>query len=115
MLLRDKLRFTDNEKKQTEAYLAEALLVGERLRDNRDAAKLATLQKAQEVETLSKEVSRLIKQSFTKGNEILDLKEQCDEYQAEIERLKEVITIFDVTSFLLTGLQAPRILKMCLG
>lgn len=106
MLLRDKLRFTDHEKKQTELYLAEALLAGERLRDHRDAAKLATLQKAQEVEALSQEVSRLIKQSFVKGNEILDLKDQCDEHQAEIERLKEVTTVFDFTSFLLTVLEA---------
>ena len=74
--------------------MEEALQVGEQLRENRDSAKLATLQKAQEVESLSREVARLTRQSFTKGNEIVDLEEQCNERQAEIERLNEVITLF---------------------
>jgi predicted nucleic acid-binding Zn-ribbon protein len=105
--LKERVRFIDKEKQQAELYLAEALLVGERLRDDRDSVKLATLQKAQEVETLSQEVSRLIKQSFTKGNEIMDLKEECNEHQAEIERLNEVIAVFSVVSLFLTRLEAP--------
>ena len=95
-----------NEKQQTELYLKEALLAEERLRDNRDSAKLAVLQKAQEVESLSREVARLIRQSFAKGNEIADLKEQCDEPQAEIERLNEVIALFQYFPLLLTRFEA---------
>ena len=72
----------------------DALRAGEQLRERGDAAKLATLQKAQEVESLSKEVARLLRQSFSKGNEIVDLKEQCNERQAEIERLTEVTVLF---------------------
>jgi len=63
------------------------------LRERGEVAKLAALQKAQEVESLSKEVARLFRQSFSKGNEIADLKEQCNERQAEIERLNEVIAL----------------------
>ena len=72
----------------------EALQAGEQLRENRDSVKLAALQKAQEVESLSQEGARLIRQPFSRGNEIADLKEQCDERQAEIERLNEVIALF---------------------
>lgn len=108
MRLREKLQSINNEKQQTELYLDQALLAGERLKEIRDSAKLATLQKAQEVESLSKEVARLIKQSFTKGNEIVDLKEQCDESQAEIERLNEVILIRQYfASILLNRSEAP--------
>ena len=94
MRLKGNLRSIDLEKQQVERYLEEALQAGEQLRENRDSNKLAALQKAQEVESLSQEVARLIRQSFSKGNEIADLKEQCDERQAEIERLNEVITLF---------------------
>ena len=94
MRLNDKLHTIGIEKRQVEQYLEDALLTGERLREGRDSAKLAALQKAQEVETLSREVARLVRQSFAKGNEITDLKEQCDERQAEIERLNEVIALF---------------------
>jgi len=92
--LKDKLQSTNFEKQQVEQYLEDALLAGEKLREGRDSAKLATLQKAQEVEILSGEVARLTRQSFAKGNEITDLKEQCNERQAEIERLSEVISLF---------------------
>jgi predicted nucleic acid-binding Zn-ribbon protein len=95
--LRENLRSTTKEKQQTELYLAEALLAGERLRDDRDSVKLIALQKSQEIESLSREVARLIRQSFAKGNEIADLKEVCDEHQSEIERLNEVIVIFQYT------------------
>jgi hypothetical protein len=81
------------------------------LRENRDSAKLAALQKSQEVESLSGEVARLIRQSFAKGNEIADLKEQSNEREAEIERLNEVIACFWYFSLLLTGFTAPRNLK----
>ena len=91
--MNDRLQSTNLEKQQAEKYLEEALQVGEQLRENRDSVKLATLQKAQEVESLSKEVARLTRQSFAKGNEIADLKEQCNERQAEIERLNEVIEL----------------------
>ena len=74
--------------------MEEALRTGEQLREKMDSAKLAALQKGQEVESLSKEVARLLRQSFSKGNEIADLKEQCNERQAEIERLNEVTTLF---------------------
>lgn len=94
MRLRDKLQSVDVEKRQVERYLEEALQVGEQLRENRDSVKLAALQKAQEVESLSREVARLIRQSFSKGNEMADLKEQCNERQAEIERLNEVTALF---------------------
>ena len=83
-----------HEKQQTEQYLEEALRAGEQLRKRGDAANLATLQKVQEVESLSKEVARLLRQSFSKGNEIADLKEQCNEREAEIERLNQVIAFF---------------------
>ncbi|KAF9648862.1 hypothetical protein BDM02DRAFT_3186733 [Thelephora ganbajun] len=89
--LKYKLQSVNSAKEQVEGYLAEALLTGEQLKENRDAAKLAALQRAQEVESLSREVARLIRQSFAKGNEIADLKEQCDERQAEIERLNELL------------------------
>ena len=102
--MKDKLLSVDKEKQQTELYLGEALLVGERLRDNMDSAKLALLQKAQEVESLSGDVARLIRQSFANGNEIADLKGQCDERQTEIERLNEVIVF---SSLLLTIFEAP--------
>ena len=86
----------------------QALLAGERLKEIRDSAKLATLQKAQEVESLSKEVARLIKQLFAKGNGIADLKEQFDESRAEIERLNGVILICQYfPSILLTKSKAP--------
>lgn len=94
MRLKDKLQSTDLEKRQVEQHLEQALLAGEQLREDRDSVKLAALLKGQEVESLSREVARLIRQSFAKGNEIADLKEQCDERQAEIERLNEVITLF---------------------
>jgi len=94
MRLKDKLQSTDFEKQQMGKYLEEALLAGEQLREGRDSAKLAALQKAQQVESLSGEVARLTRQSFAKGNEIIDLKEQCNERQAEIERLSEVISLF---------------------
>ena len=106
MRLKDNLRCVDTEKKQTELYLSEALLAGERLRDDRDSTRLATLQKAQEVESLSKEVARLIRQSFAKGNEIADLKEQCNEHQAEIERLNEVIALSQYVFLLLIRFEA---------
>lgn len=105
--LKDNLRSIDKEKQQTEQYLEEAILAGERLRDHRDSAKLSVLQKSHEVESLSREVSRLIKKSFAKGNEIVDLKEQCEERQAEIERLNEVITLFRYFSLFLTRSEAP--------
>jgi len=89
--LKDNLQTADLEKQQVEQYLEEALLVGEQLREDKDSAKLAALQKAQEVENLSREVARLIRQSFSKGNEIADLKGQCNERQAEIERLSELL------------------------
>jgi len=92
--LRDGLRSLGFEKQQAEQYLEEALRAGEQLRERGDAVKLAALQKAQEVESLSKEVARLLRQSFSRGNEIADLKEQCDERQAEIERLNEVTALF---------------------
>jgi len=92
--LREGLRSAGLEKQQVEQYLEEALRAGEQLRERGDTAKLAALQKAQEVESLSKEVARLLRQSFSKGNEITDLKEQCNEHQAEIERLNEVTILF---------------------
>jgi transcriptional regulator NrdR family protein len=73
--------------------LEDALLAGEQLKEISNSTKLAALQKAQEAEILSREVARLIKQSFFNGNEIADLKEQCDERQIEIERLNEVIAV----------------------
>ena len=90
--MKDKLQSVGAEKQQVELYLEDALLAAERLQEFRNSAKLAALQKAQEAEALSKEVARLLRQSFAKGNEIADLKEQCNEHQAEIERLNEVIT-----------------------
>ena len=93
MRLRDRLQIAGFEKQQVEQYLEEALQAGEQLKEKRDSAKLTALQKAQEVESLSKEVARLLRQSFSKGNEIADLKEQCNERQAEIERLNEVIVL----------------------
>lgn len=92
--MKDKLQSTDLGKRQVEQHLDQALLAGEQLREDRDSVKLAALLKGQEVKSLSREVARLIRQSFAKGNEIADLKEQCDERQAEIERLNEVITLF---------------------
>ena len=92
--MKDKLQSINVEKQQVEQYLGEALQAGEQLRENRDSARLAALQKAQEVESLSREVARLIRQSFAKGNEIADLEEQCNERQAEIERLNEVTALF---------------------
>lgn len=96
--MRNNLHSTGFEKQQVEQYLEEALQTGEQLREKMDSAKLATLQKAQEVERLSKEVARLLRQSFSKGNEIADLKEQCNERQAEIERLNEVNATLPVFS-----------------
>ena len=92
--MKDKLQSTDLEKRRVEQHLEQALLAGEQLREDRDSVKLAALLKGQEVESLSREVARLIRQSFAKGNEIADLKEQSDERQAEIERLNEVTTLF---------------------
>jgi len=92
--LKEKLQLVDFKKKEVERHLEQALQVGELLREDRDSVKLAALLKGQEVESLSQEVARLIRQSFAKGNEIADLKEQCNERQAEIERLNEVITLF---------------------
>jgi len=40
------------------------------LRERGNVVKLAALQKAQEVESLSKGVARLLRQSFLKGNEL---------------------------------------------
>lgn len=94
MRLKDKLQSINSEKQRVEQYLNEALQTGEHLRESRDSAKLTALRKAQDVESLSQEVARLIKQSFAKGNEIADLNEQCNERQAEIERLNEVIALF---------------------
>ena len=94
MRLKEKLQLVDFKKKEVERHLEQALQVGELLREDRDSVKLAALLKGQEVESLSQEVARLIRQSFAKGNEIADLKEQCNERQAEIERLNEVITLF---------------------
>ena len=95
--MRDNLRSIGSEKQQVEQYLEEALRAGEQLREKVDSTKLSALQKAQEVESLSKEVARLLRQSFSKGNEIADLKEQCDERQAEIERLNEVIALSPIS------------------
>ena len=92
--LKERLQSVDLEKQQVQHYLEEALVAGERMKENRDSVKLTALQKAQEAETLSREVARLTRQSFAKGNEIADLKEQCNERQAEIERLNEVISLF---------------------
>ena len=94
MRLEGKLQFINLEKQQVEQHLEQALRVGEQLREDRDSVKLAALLKGQEVESLSREVARLTRQSFAKGNEIADLKEQCNERQAEIERLNEVIAFF---------------------
>ena len=91
-----------------ESYLEEALQVGERLREDKDSAKLVALQKGQEVESLSKEVARLIRQAFTKGNEMADLKGQYDESQAEIERLNEVLVFLQNFYTLLIGFEAPQ-------
>lgn len=107
MLLRNRLQSISLEKLQVEQYLEEALRAGEQLRENRDSAKLATLQKAQEVESLSKEVARLFRKSFSQDNEIFDLKGQCNERQAEIERLNEVIALF-LYFPLLTRHKAPE-------
>lgn len=93
MRLKEKLQLADSKKQEVEQHLERALQVGELLREDRDSIKLAALLKGQEVESLSQEVARLIRQSFAKGNEIADLKEQCNERQAEIERLNEVITL----------------------
>ena len=93
MRLKEKLQLADSKKQEVEQHLERALQVGELLREDRDSVKLAALLKGQEVESLSQEVARLIRQSFAKGNEIADLKEQCNERQAEIERLNEVITL----------------------
>ena len=89
--MKERLQSVDLEKQQVQHYLEEALVAGEQMKENRDSVKLAALQKAQEVETLSREVARLTRQSFAKGNEVADLKEQCNEREAEIERLNEVI------------------------
>lgn len=94
MRLKDKLQSIDLEKQLGEQYLEQALRAGEQLRKDRDSINRAALLMGQEVQTLSQEVARLIRESFAKGNEITDLKEQCDERQAEIERLNEVITLF---------------------
>jgi vacuolar-type H+-ATPase catalytic subunit A/Vma1 len=93
MRLEEKLRSVGLEKRQTERHLQDALLAGERLKEISNSTKLAALQKAQETDNLSREVARLIKQSFLDGNEIADLKELCDERQIEIERLNEVIAV----------------------
>ncbi|KAF9786422.1 hypothetical protein BJ322DRAFT_1059510 [Thelephora terrestris] len=79
------------EKRQMERCLEDALLAGEQLKEISNSTKLAALQKAQEAEILSRAVARLIKQSFLNGNEIADLKDQCDERQIEIERLNELL------------------------
>ena len=70
--LKDEFRCVDTEKQQTELYLSEAL----RLRDDTDSTRLATLQEAQEVESLSREVACLIRLSFVEANERADLEEQ---------------------------------------
>ena len=106
MRLKDKLRSIDTEKQQKKLYLSGGLPAGERLRDDRDSARPATLRKAQEVESLSREVARPIRQSFAKGNEIADLKEQCDGHRAEIERLNDVIALSQ-HPFFLTRSEAP--------
>jgi predicted nucleic acid-binding Zn-ribbon protein len=92
--LKNSLQSIDLDKQLVEHHLEQALRAGEQLREDRDSIKLAALLKGQEVESLSREVARLIRQSFAKGNEIADLKEQCNERQAEIERLNEVIAPF---------------------
>lgn len=94
MRLERNLQFVDSEKRQAEEYLEKALLAAEQLRGIVDSTKLASLQKKREAESLSRELARLTRQSFANGNEIADLKEQCDERQTEIERLNEVIAVF---------------------
>ena len=71
------------------------------------------LQKAQEVKSLSEEIARLLRQSFAKGNEITDLKEQCNERQAEIERLNEVRVLLCFSSLLINS-TASGCLKTCI-